>query len=381
MGMALPLLWTLAASVVLGPSWAAERNVLEFGALVRPQTMVEGDFTAIGRRVVVDQAVADDALLLGGTIDVRAPVGEDVRAAGGDILLESLVGCDLMAAGGHLALLRSAQVAGRAEMAGGTVLVDGRVDGALNVRARRLVLNGTVGGSVQADIETLDLGPQARVGGALRHTATAITEDAAAVVSGPLERVDRLFGDDARWGRGGRHPMHAGGWPTWNAWWLMVPLSMGLLGIVTLASVLLLAFSGFAGQVALQIERAPWRALGVGALCLLALPALSVLLFFTLLGIPLGLVVLALYPPLLLLGWTMGALFAARRLPSSAGAEEPHGAAVGYGRMLVAVIALLVVGAVPVVGPWLTAATTAAGLGGCVLEWRRRLATRAGSAA
>lgn len=353
-----------------------ERNVQVLGSSVRPATAVKGDFSAMGGRVVVDQAVAADALLMGGTVDVRAPVGDDLRAAGGDVSVESSVGGDVVAAGGTLKLTSDAHVAGSAELAGGDVRVDGRVDGALNVRARRLVLNGPVGGSVQAAVEQLELGPQARVGGGLRHTATTLTQDPVAVVTGPLERVDRLFGDGAHWGRGERHPMHEDRWPAMGAWWLLMPLSMGLLGVLALAGLVLFVFSRFAGQAAHQIELAPWRALGVGALLMMALPVLAVLLFFTLLGIPLGLVVLAMYPPLLLLGWLIGALFAARWLATHVRPADRQGAVVPYGWMAVTVIVLLLVGALPVVGPLLVTATVVAGLGACVLEWRRRLASR-----
>lgn len=364
----------LSAGGVFAQPVVIDHNVHAFGSSVRTSAAVKGDFSAMGGRVVVDQAVTDDALLMGGTVDVRAPVGDDVRAAGGDVSLESSVGGDVMAAGGQLQLTNSAQVAGRAELAGGDVLVDGRVDGSLDVRARRLVLNGPVGGSVQAAVEELELGPQARVGGGLRHSAATIKQDPAAVVTGAVERIDRLFDEDRRWGD--RHPMHEERWPAMGGWWLLVPLSMGLLGVLALAAVVLFVFSRFAGQAAHRIETQPWRALGVGAGLLLGLPVLAVLFFFTLLGIPLGLVVMALYPPLLLLGWLIGALFAARWLALHATPSEAQGAVVPYGWMVVAVIALLVVGAVPVVGPLLVTATMAAGLGACVLEWRRRLASQ-----
>ena len=85
---------------------------------------------------------------------------------------------------------------------------------------------------------------------------------------------------------------------------------------------------------------------------------------------------MALYPPLLLLGWLIGALYAARWLASHATPSEAQGAEVPYGWMAVAVIAMLVVGVVPVVGPLVVTATVTAGLGACVLEWRRRLERR-----
>lgn len=370
------VLLLLGVSMVgaFGQPVVTERNVQTFGASVRTVATVKGDFSAVGARVVVDQAVAEDALLVGGTVDVRAPVGGDVRAVGGDISLENTVGGDLMAAGGNLQLTQGAQVAGRAELAGGEVRVEGRVEGPLNVRARRLVLNGPVGGGVQAAVQELELGPQARLSAGLRHSASTITQDPAAVVTGAVDRIDRLFGEDRRWDD--MHPMHDGRWPVMGGWWLLVPLSMGLLGVLALAGLVLFVFSRFAGRAAHQIESQPWRAVGVGAGLLLALPVLAVLLFFTLLGIPLGMVVMVLYPPLLLLGWLIGALFVARWLVSRASPADGADPGVPYGWMAAAVIALLVVAAVPVVGPLLMSVTVAAGLGACVLEWRHRLASR-----
>jgi general secretion pathway protein A len=76
------------------------------------------------------------------------------------------------------------------------------------------------------------------VGGGLRHTASTVSQDPAAVVTGTLERVEGLFDDDdTRWGRDERHPMHDNGWPAMAGWWLLLPLSMGLLGVLALAGV------------------------------------------------------------------------------------------------------------------------------------------------
>ena len=103
--MLMLVLGLMAAGAFAQPA-EVERNVQLFGSSVRTVASVQGDFSAVGGRVVVDHAVADDALLPGGTVDLRA---------------------------------------------------------------RRLVLNGPVGGSVQAAVELLKIGPQAQVGGALRH--------------------------------------------------------------------------------------------------------------------------------------------------------------------------------------------------------------------
>lgn len=352
MNLVLSLLLGLAMSGAFAQPLPAQRNVETVGASVRTHTAVQGDFMAMGARVLVDEPVGADALLVGGAVQVSAPVGEDLRVAGGDVALESKVGGDLMVAAGNLRLARSAQVAGRADLAAGDVLVDGQLDGSLAVRARRLLLNGTVKGSVQAAVEEMELGPQARVGGSLHHTSARITQDTAAVVSGAVEQVERLFDGDARWRDDRRYPMHAGRWPATGGWWLLVPLSMGLLGVLALGGLFLFVFSHFSNQAALQLEVSPWRALAIGVGVLMALPVLA----------------------MLLLGWLTGALSAARWMARRmSSAPTLDSAAVPYGWMALAVIGLVVAGAVPVAGPLVTAATLAAGVGACVLEWRRRL--------
>lgn len=87
-----------------------------------------------------------------------------------------------------------------------------------------------------------------------------------------------------------------------------------------------------------------------GFLLVLALPALVILLFFTLMAIPLGLVVMVLFRPLLLLGWLIGALFVARWLATHASPAEVQPLVVPYGWMVVAVASLMILSAVPLGG-------------------------------
>jgi hypothetical protein len=124
------------------------------------------------------------------------------------------------------------------------------------MRARRLVLNGPVGGDVQACVEELELGSRARVGGGLSYTASTFTQDPAAVVTVPLQRVE--------W-----QNMHEVQRPAMSGWCLPMPLSMGFLGALALAGATLFEFSRFAVQAAHHIETEPWRTLGLGAVLLL----------------------------------------------------------------------------------------------------------------
>jgi hypothetical protein len=134
------------------------------------------------------------------------------------------------------------------------------------------------------------------------------------------------------------------------------------------AAVLLAVAPGFARQTAGRIHASPWLALAVGFAAVVAAPVLAALLFVTILGIPLGVIVLALYPVLLLVGFVVGALFFARLIPAALRKAPPttFGASMGYAAL--ALLAIMLLGRVPMLGGVVLALVSLLGMGACVLE-------------
>jgi cytoskeletal protein CcmA (bactofilin family) len=349
----------------------ASSNVYAAGQTTRTNEAIEGDFVGAGARVIVDRPVKSDALLAGGSVDVRAAVGDDVRAVGGDVRIESSVGGELFAAGGSITLAQGSQVDQGGMLFAGTANIDGKVVGPLKVRAQKIVINGEVTGDVDLVGEQIDLGPTARIGGNLVYAARSFNRADGATIGGTTRQdtrsADRGRGDsgdrerERRWGDG---PRSAG------ASWFTCVLSY--LGLLACAAVFLLLFPRFAEQAPEQISRMPWSSLGIGFGAVLGVPVLAVLLFITLLGIPLGIALLALFPGLLLLGYVVGLLFLAWRLRVAL--HKPAGMRFGGSMAIVAATLLLVmlIGRLPFIGGLLHFLLVIAGVGACVLEWRRR---------
>ncbi len=103
---------------------------------------------------------------------------------------------------------------------------------------------------------------------------------------------------------------------------------------------------------------------------LVGVPVLALLLFITLLGRPLGLAALSLYPLLLLAGYLSGVVFVAQKAGAALRTAEPRGFASLMGLAAAARLALMLIGQLPMAGPLSVFLTTIAGLGACVLEWR-----------
>jgi len=341
------------------------RNVYSAGGTVRPSAPVEGDFFGVGGRVIVDQPVKGDATLAGGSVDVRAPVGDDLRAAGGDVSVESSVGGELHAAGGSITLTPAAQVAQGATLYGGSVVVDGKVAGALKASAQKIVLNGEVGGDARLLAEQIELGPRARIAGALSYAvATELKKAEGATISGTVTRDERR---DAKADRERHKEMHFEG-PGW------IGSLFAFFGLLACAAVFLLVFPVFSAQAQESVGTSPWLSLAVGFGTLLGVPVLAVLLFITLLGIPLGIAVFALYPVLLLVGYVVGVLFIARRAQAALRPGVPESFALRIGFFALALLLVMLLSRLPFVGALVLFLVTLAGIGACVLElYRRRL--------
>jgi hypothetical protein len=344
-------------------TFETERNVYTAGGHVRPARPVPGDYVAAGARIVIDQRIGGDAMLVGGSIDVRAPIGDDLRVAGGDISVEAPVGGELFAAGANVTLARGAAIARSARMHGANVNVDGLIEGSLRGSADTFAINGEVRGDVDVAAGQVELGPAARIGGTLRYRSPAelkraggatvggvVTRESESQPSSPGKQGDgwRMHGER----RGGR--------------WFGTVLSY--LGLLACGALLLLVAPGFSREAPDRIRTMPWLSLGIGFAAVFTAPALAVLLFVTLLGIPLGLIVLALYPVMMLAGFLVGALFIARLMPGALQQQAPVGFKGVIGYFALALLIVLLLARVPVAGGIVLAFVTFAGIGACAVE-------------
>lgn len=357
-----------AAATDAGPA-----NVYAAGADVRQAGPVRGDFVAAGGKVVVDQPVGGDASVAGGAVSVRSPVGEDLRAVGGDVSIESSVGGELLATGAHIDVAATASVAGGASLYGGNVIVKGRIGGPLDVTAQKVTIDGEVAGDARLVAGQVELGPRARLAGALRYASpNALKQSATAAIAGEVRRdastgppmmSGRFDGRqrDWAWHRSMQVPFWAGG-------------LLSFLGLLACAVLFLLVLPVFGEGAAQRVQRTPGRAAAIGVGTAILLPLLAVLLFVSLLGIPLGMAVLMLYPVLLLVGFLVGVLFLARLAATGLRSRPPSTFAATVGYFALALLAVLLAARLPMVGWLLLVALGIVGTGAAALElYERRL--------
>ncbi len=237
----------------------------------------------------------------------------------------------------------------------GSSTVDGTVNGSLTAFDAPVTISGTVTGDVVVFNGRVELASGANV------TGDVVSQDDPIVASGAtIGGTTRRVQTDVNW--------KAFGWAGALAWWLAVSVSTLLIGLALLWLV---------GRGATRIEDTGRTrigpAIGWGLLAFFGLPVLAVVALITIVGIPLGLGLLAALALIYALGYSATAWIIGRRI---VGTRTAWVGAFLLGWGILRVLALI-----PVVGGLIWFVAVIFGLGALTVTiWRARSTERAAPA-
>jgi cytoskeletal protein CcmA (bactofilin family) len=315
---------------------------------------VVGDLIAAGGDLDINTDVAGDAVVAGGTVHTRGNVEQSLYAAGGRLFVHGTVARNARIAGGQVEIDPRSEIQGNVSVAGRDIRMNGKVDGYLQSAGRHVYINGPVGGDVDATSNFVELGPDARIAGKLRYTSQQeIKQDTAARVIGGIERMTP-----------------AGGPPNYDA--LVRFLGwVWTLGFMILAAVVVAALPSVYSRVTSTLETRPGLSLALGVIGLVFVPAAALILIFSLIGMPLGILTMILFLAMLLLAYvatsaTIGD-WALRRFKPEAVTRTSW----RVGATVLAILALGLIGRIPVLGGLVVFAALLVGLGALILQFRR----------
>ncbi len=251
-------------------------DFLAAGKSVAIQAAIDGDLTAAGAGVVIEQPVEGYALVAGRKVEVNGPVRNDLWAAGATIDVNAPVGDNAILAGRNVNLNSNAAVRGDARIAAGTATIEAPIERNLNIVARTARLDSEIGGTVEASVQRLTVLPGTLIrGDLLVHGPYPPDISPEAKVLGQV-RFNEVAAR-SQWS-----------WLLW--WWLFGFAALLILGLVAVALSPL-----WTDRVAAKIHERPGASALIGLAGLLVTPVVAGLLLFTIIGIPLGLILLALY--------------------------------------------------------------------------------------
>lgn len=348
------------------------------GGTVIVDAPVSGDLVVTGGTITVNDTIQQDVLIAGADITMQGVVKDDVRGAGGRWFISGRVDGDVLITGGTITINSDAIILGDVIVTGGEIIIDGTVTGMLKLFAGSFVLNGTVQ-AIEARAEnatingkvddeavlsahTIVIGEKAHFSKNLRYWNKVGRLDAGASIDASDIVLDpSLEMESGKW--------HYLGFPTL----LMVTWYLGM--VMVFIVLLQYLFAGTFRRSAETIRDFSLKSLGLGVLLLLGIPISIVVLFLTIVGIPLGLLMLVGYATLLLLGTIIVAILIANWINNT----YDHSWS-GFRIMMVSFIIFVILKLAtltPGIGPAIMFILICMGFGGLFqnLKWRKSTRT------
>lgn len=327
-------------------------NLYVSGNEVAIEAPVQADLFAAGRRVTVNQAVGADAAIAGEEIAINADIGQDLRVAGDRVDVAAKVGGELLAAGRTVRVARGADIAGPLLVAGEEVSVAGTLHKSMKAYASKIIISGDIAGNVRLYAKEIVLMPGATLRGDLFYTSPqALPAEQLARVSGSVRREEApepLKANQSGAALGWFHPV--------------LFFSMLVSG-----ALLALVFPGAVQGTQQAIRERPLRSMLAGLILLCAVPPMALLFMVTVVGAPIGLGLLAMYPVVLMLGYLAVAFALGRRVADALKQPQYGGLWRQLAFLAVALILLRLVALIPVLGTLLLLMAWIAGVGGWAL--------------
>lgn len=337
--------------VVLSAGQEVQGDYFAVGPHVEISGIVHGDVYAAGAEVLVDGVVDGDLIVAGGEVRVSGEVTQDVRIAGGTVTLNSKVHRNATIAGGDVHLTNSSYVEGSAVMGAGNLLLGGSIDGDVRIGAGHVTLSKSIGGNLVVAAPAIRLTSKASVGKNIRYWSEvepSIDEGAAVLGTVTRHAVPEVFkGEEVRRGVAGMK--------------FVAGLVSGV-STVVLGLLLLRIYPVFTAKAVSTIQERPWATLGVGGAVLVGTPLVAFLCMASVLGIPIGLMLAAMYMVTLYLGRVFVLLWLGQRLLRRASDSSSTSRALVAGLAVYFILSLL-----PLVGSLITMLTTVTGLGAILI--------------
>ena len=320
--------------ITIATSDTIEDDLYAFGTNISINGTIHGDLIAGGSNISIDGNVTGDVIAAGNSVAIRGQVGGSVRAAGNLVVVDGKIANDLVAAGNEVTILGNGRIGRDAILAATTATISGQIARDLQAGGSNVKIDSSIGGSVVATVERLQITDRGSVGGSLKYTSK--NEAQIANPSSVKGSVQRQTPDN------GRAPLFTGTAA------LVVEWLKGLIGLLILGILVVFFFPGFSRRAGEALVRSPWLTLAIGALVLIGLPILSIVFFAVgalIGGWWIGFVVLALFGVALALSIPVAAVGVGGALLRIARRPVPVWLA-----LFIGLVALLLVALIPILG-------------------------------
>lgn len=310
---------------------------------------INGDLIAAGRTIMVKGTVNGNIIAAGETVDINGEVTHAVRIIGEILNISGTIGRDLLVAGDKVSIASTAEIGSDLLLGAGTARIDGLIKGDINSGVEHLTIASTA--SIQGKLTYIseneaNIQSGAQIRGKITHKLPDVKERLAVGTHWLPDVGGRLVAGIGIWGK-----------------------IIGFLMTLVLGIVIVLLAPRRVKAVTESIRTRPWASLGWGTIILIFTPIATLIVFITIIGIPLGLIALALYTIAIYLTQLFVGLFVGQLIIGGSRGVESRAALVGALVLGLAILSILRL--IPYLGAVIWVATILFGLGAILVSGRK----------
>ncbi len=269
-------------SIYISKDEIVSGNMYAAGNTITIDGTVSGDLIATAQTINVNGRVEGDIIAAAQNITINGEVGGNVRVAGTSVTLNGPVARNVNVFGSNITLGTNSNIGWDVFAAGATLESRGSISGGLSGGVGHALISGKIAKNINLKLSENSLGeglvvsPEAEVGGDIIYTAkkTAQLSDKASIGGKVEQKTPQTKTTN------------------WFALWAWAKLFTIFCAIVV-GLVLVFIAKKVTPKILKKIEDRPIQALLPGLVIMFILPPIALFLAFTVIGIPLALIILA----------------------------------------------------------------------------------------
>jgi cytoskeletal protein CcmA (bactofilin family) len=270
------------SSIYVGKEEIVGGNFYAAGNTITIDGTVSGDLIAAAQTITVNGRVEGDIIAVAQEIIINGEVGGNVRVVGASAVLNGPVARNVNFFGTKALINDKAHIGWDVYVADNVTEIRGVIDGNLNGYTSQAVIAGKIGKSLDLTFndqtisgQSLVVSPGAVVNGDLTYTAkNTASISSQANISGKIQQ----------------RPVAAKVNSGWFVAWLWSRL-FEIFAALVVGLVLIFPGKNLTNQVLVKIQDTPAKVFWPGLLMLVAVPPISLILIFTIIGLPLALII------------------------------------------------------------------------------------------
>ena len=285
------------------------------GGTITINAPIHGDLIVAGGTVYINDTVMNDLLIAGGTIYINGYVADDIRCAGGQLFIQNNIGEDLVITGGRVNVAKTAFINGALIAGGGEIIVNGTVNGDVRSAAGKFTFNGIANKNFECRSESLIMN------GTVAGTSTLAAQNIAVLSGASFNNNVRYWNKSGELSFNGSLKKGTAVYDpslkieTKNWYYLGHATVLGLVWYLVTVFLFILLIQALFGKTLKRVGgvvgTSMLKSLAWGLVFFIAVPVAIVLLLITIIGIPLGLLLIFSYVSLIVLATIITSLVSA----------------------------------------------------------------------